>query len=370
MSDETKFLLVSLADLELEHDAGDLSDEDYETLRDEYTARAAQLIRADPVVPAQRPAAARGRRVLWGVAVSLFAVGAGLVMARAVGSRGSSESSTGDIRNSTASLLIEAQEALSAGEPGEARDAYDRVLEIQPTNAEALTYRGWLSFQEGDVDAARADLADAVAADARLPDARVFSAVVALRGDADPAAAAVELVAFDALEPPPVMLQLVRQFALRSDIAAALLDGGDEAAAISVLAAGSAPELLIALSERIDSGEVVDALEVIDAVIAAAPESASPLAARGLLLALSADSARIEGLTDRFEQLAASAEEWLDRAVGVDATSADAFALRAVVRSRVLDDPDGAAADAAAYGALGVPDPDLDRLLADEGLTP
>ena len=44
--DERDFLLRSLEDLEREHDAGDVDDHDYETLKDDYTARAARAIRA------------------------------------------------------------------------------------------------------------------------------------------------------------------------------------------------------------------------------------------------------------------------------------------------------------------------------------
>lgn len=43
---EREILQLSLEDLEREHDAGDLSDEDYGLLRDRYTARCAQVLRA------------------------------------------------------------------------------------------------------------------------------------------------------------------------------------------------------------------------------------------------------------------------------------------------------------------------------------
>ena len=46
LDDERSFLLDSLEDLERERAAGDLSDADYEVLRDRYTRRAAEVLRA------------------------------------------------------------------------------------------------------------------------------------------------------------------------------------------------------------------------------------------------------------------------------------------------------------------------------------
>jgi hypothetical protein len=46
LDEQRDFLLRSLADLEREHEAGDVDDHDYVTLKDDYTARAARTIRA------------------------------------------------------------------------------------------------------------------------------------------------------------------------------------------------------------------------------------------------------------------------------------------------------------------------------------
>mgnify|MGYP006292610163 CR=1 FL=1 len=45
LSEERDFLLESLRDLERERQAGDIDDDDYVTLRDDYTVRAARIIR-------------------------------------------------------------------------------------------------------------------------------------------------------------------------------------------------------------------------------------------------------------------------------------------------------------------------------------
>ena len=46
LEEERDFLLRSLDDLEREHDAGDVDDVDYAELKDDYTARAAAVLRA------------------------------------------------------------------------------------------------------------------------------------------------------------------------------------------------------------------------------------------------------------------------------------------------------------------------------------
>ncbi len=46
LEEERRFLLRSLADLEREHDAGDVDVDDYQTLRDGYTVRAASVLRS------------------------------------------------------------------------------------------------------------------------------------------------------------------------------------------------------------------------------------------------------------------------------------------------------------------------------------
>ena len=44
-TEELDFVLASLDDLEAEHAAGDLDDDDYAALKSDYTTRAARLLR-------------------------------------------------------------------------------------------------------------------------------------------------------------------------------------------------------------------------------------------------------------------------------------------------------------------------------------
>ncbi|HEX2575802.1 MAG TPA: hypothetical protein VHK88_05590, partial [Aquihabitans sp.] len=101
LEDQRRFLLRSLQDLEREHDAGDLDEDDYRTLRDDYTARAAEVLRA---IDARRaafadagPRRSRGRTIAAFAAVVAFAVVAGLLVASSLGGREAGETATGGI---------------------------------------------------------------------------------------------------------------------------------------------------------------------------------------------------------------------------------------------------------------------------------
>ena len=65
-ADQREFLLRSLEDLEREHDAGDLDDADYIALKDDYTARAAAALRAEPAARRPRRRGNRGLLALGG----------------------------------------------------------------------------------------------------------------------------------------------------------------------------------------------------------------------------------------------------------------------------------------------------------------
>ena len=78
LEEEQRFLLRSLDDLEREHDAGDVDETDYVTLRDGYTARAAAVLRTIAAERAQlppRPPIEWRRLAITGVIV-LVAIGA------------------------------------------------------------------------------------------------------------------------------------------------------------------------------------------------------------------------------------------------------------------------------------------------------
>ena len=81
----------------------------------------------------------------------VLALISGIAIANSSGERTGSETITGSIRKSTVTKLQEAQQLLSDSEKwGEAISIYDEVLEDQPSNVEALTYRAWLQYRLGE----------------------------------------------------------------------------------------------------------------------------------------------------------------------------------------------------------------------------
>ena len=230
LEDERRFLLRSLRDLDAELAAGDVDHGDYDTLRDGYTKRAADVLRdieegkaALPPPPERR----WPRRLAAVAVVVLVAVGAGWFVARSSGQRLEGDEITGGVaRDDTAVLLAQAR-ALLGVDPRGAQALYERVLAERPEHPEALTYSGWLLFtasggasdelRAAAVAAAKEQLARAVAADATYPDPHCFLAVIAANADDDAATARAEVDRCLALDPPAEVRALVEQFAADLD---------------------------------------------------------------------------------------------------------------------------------------------------------
>ena len=147
-SGDADFYLRALDDLDVEHAVGDMTDPDYEQLTDAYTARAARALRGESEASAPHPEPRRARKFVWIAGVLVFAVLAGALIARAVGQRASGDTATGAINESSAMLLSRARGFLGTN-PVEAIKLYDQVLQRDPNNSEALTYRGWVRGQVG-----------------------------------------------------------------------------------------------------------------------------------------------------------------------------------------------------------------------------
>lgn len=149
LEDQRDFLLRSLRDLEREHDAGDLDQHDYETLRDDYTGRAAETLRA---IEQQRAAFADargsrslGRRLATIGGVVAFAVVAGVLVASSLGARQAGDSATGGI-DTRQSPSQRAQACVGLIQPSAPRDAiecFEGVLDDDPRNAVALAWLAW-----------------------------------------------------------------------------------------------------------------------------------------------------------------------------------------------------------------------------------
>lgn len=196
LEDQRDFLLASLADLEREHDAGDLDDADHVALRDEYTARAAEVLRA---IDEQRQAFAAARRprdrkrtLLTVGAIAVFAVVAGWLVARSLGARAPGQAITGPAVKQTTSQRAQACIGLiDEKAPKAAIACFEDIRKEDPDNVVALTWSAWqLSLSSQFVpaeiaaslqDTAATQLAKAVELQPSYSQARAFRAVVAYR---------------------------------------------------------------------------------------------------------------------------------------------------------------------------------------------
>jgi len=243
LEEQRDFLLRSLEDLEREHAAGDVDEADYASLKDDYTARAANVINT---IDERRSALAASRPPRrWGVilavatTVLLFGIGAGWLVAASSGDREPGGTITGGIRESTIDELAKAADytaqataAQQQGDSGAAVTAYQNalgsygaVLDQQPNNVEALTYRGWLlhvlalqapADVATELDGEALDsISRAIDVDPRYVDARIFRAII-FEGSGRAAEAAADLDTVDPAAIPPGMSEMVN--ALRSRV--------------------------------------------------------------------------------------------------------------------------------------------------------
>lgn len=243
LEEQRDFLLRSLEDLERERDAGDLAPDDYATLRDDYTVRAAEALRAieaaregdGPEVPRR----SRRRTVAIFAGVIVFAVVAGIVAAASLGSREAGETSSGGIstRQSPSQRAQTCIPKIQAEGPAKAIPCFQAVLDDDPRNVVALTWLGWtidLAVSSGGLSGAQAEELQSSAAalvDRAVevnPDysyARAFRAVLAFR-HGDPALAKQYLAEFEANKPSPDARGVIEQMKLADRIDEAIAAAG------------------------------------------------------------------------------------------------------------------------------------------------
>ena len=261
LEEEREFLLRSLEDLDRERDAGDIEEADYAALKDEYTARAAAVLRAMEAAgpssaPAPEPAPeaeahadraqadqaaarSRRRRLRAGALAlaALVAVSVTLVV-RSAEERRPGQQATGDIAETGTTgdvdrELVRARQLTAEGQTLAAIRVYDQILDRYPEQPEALAYRGWLvrlaGRQSGNaelVDKGLEYLDRAVAADPSYPDAHLFRGLVLYQDKGDAPAAVGELRAFLNARPPPEMVAMVQDVLRRAEADAAAAAAG------------------------------------------------------------------------------------------------------------------------------------------------
>lgn len=228
---ERDFLLRSIEDLEAERAHGELSSGRYEDLLGTYTVQAATVIRALERAESAQAAAGetaggpeparrrhgRGRRAMGGAAaVALLALG-GVLLVQSLDRREMGQSITGNAQSRTSppgapgaarerpqdpqARVDYARALLAQGRLVDGLKEFDAAARLDPGNAEAKAYGGWIVFLAGLAEDALRRLDDAVAADPAYPDAHFFRGMVLLRGRDDRAGALVELRQFVRLAP-------------------------------------------------------------------------------------------------------------------------------------------------------------------------
>lgn len=241
---ERDFLLRSLADLEAESAAGELSEERFRELYDEYTTQAAVALRAldrlrqDAVVTDDaQPERRRRRWVPAAIVIVVVAVIGTVFLVRSLASRQSGQTITGNAQSTAPDLATLAAAAadrpgdpqaqldygfalLNTGQSVDALRAFDAASLLDPTNPVPQAYAGWILYMAGLPDDALARLEAATSADPNYPDAYFFRGMVLLRGKDDPAGARVELGQYLRLAPPSPL----------GDQVQTLIDGLDQAA--------------------------------------------------------------------------------------------------------------------------------------------
>lgn len=216
LEEQRDFLLGSLDDLEREWEAGDIDEADYQALRDDYTARAAAVLRAldeggARFASARRKGSWKAVAVVVGL-VAVFGIVAGVLVARSSGSR------SNELPEADRDRLAECLDSFSTGEVLVAVQCYDEVLERDPENVEALTYKGWALVQATLVEDGMGYLDQALAANPDYSPARIFRAF-ALQALGQPDEALAELDRADESQIPPAFLGLIE--GLRQELEAA-----------------------------------------------------------------------------------------------------------------------------------------------------
>ena len=235
--DQRKFLLQSLRDLDAEFKAGDLDLDDYNSLRSDYVARTAQVIKEieSPELTTSNSEKTKStkrtrQKVITLLLVLIVATGVGWLVAKQSGQRLSGQSLSGGIEDSTASLLSRAR-ATNFVDPQAAIELYSQVLGLDPDNVEALTYRAWLlaliargagsEIKQLAFLSASSDLERAIKIDANYPDAHCFLGIIRFRLAGDAIGSREQLTICESQNPPAEVKSFVDSIIAEVDAAIA-----------------------------------------------------------------------------------------------------------------------------------------------------
>jgi tetratricopeptide (TPR) repeat protein len=180
LEEERDGLLAALDDLDREYAEGGLLPDEYTALRDDYTARTAEVLRA---IDEGREALPNRRPVRWPVVaavvgvVALVAALAGVLIARESGSR-LDGALTGDVDRSRRELVLEAQTRLANGDAAGALEITDELLAGDPDDVDALVVAAEAQLADDQTLAGIETLDRVLAADPDHPRATFLKGLV------------------------------------------------------------------------------------------------------------------------------------------------------------------------------------------------
>ena len=253
LESERDFLLRSLDDLEEERTAGNVDDGTFQTLHDDYTARAAAVIRSlesgtDLTAP-EPPGASKVMRVATVGGIVVFAIVAAVLLTHAVGQRHSGQTITGngqlasgstttpdpgpalaaaarDQPKSYAAQIAYARYLLPKNDLTDAIHEFGAAARLAPSQPEPPTYAGWagaLLAQQIQDPKARQPLLDAslerinevIKAHPQYPDAYALKGVILfnMQGDAKQAIPAFQQFLLLTDESNPIRSQVLAALA-------------------------------------------------------------------------------------------------------------------------------------------------------------
>lgn len=355
LEEQRAFLLNSIRDIERERAVGDVADDDYLALHDGYVARAAAVMREiddgrSSMLP--KPPARWGRRVVVIAGTVAVAVALGLFVANSAGQRLPGQSLTGgQPADEVAIKLAEGRRLIGTDSAG-ARAAFERVLEIEPTNAEAATYSSYLlvidgqqSSDQAGVRAGIAGLEAATTLDATYGDPHCLLAVSAgnFLKPADEKMVATEGALCLALDPPQDMVPMIEGLIAR-------VTGGT-----TTTMAGESVDVLLATADaQLTAGDYSTALVTYQRVLALEPTNRTALAYSGYLIALN-------GRDTSNPQQVDQGIELLQSTVAANPKYANAHCLLAFATGYLLAQPDNETARAEGETCLTL-DPPADMI--------
>ncbi len=355
LEEQRRFLLNSIRDIEREHEFGDVGDDDYQALHDGYVARAAAVMRE---IDDGRSSLLPKSPTRWGRRVAIIggtvavAVALGLFVANSAGQRLPGQSLTGgQPADEVAIQLAEGRRLLGTDTAG-ARAAFERVLEIEPANAEAATYSSYLLViagqQSGDQAGVRAGIAGLAAAaliDETYGDPHCLMAVSAgtFLDPIDEEMVATQGALCLSLNPPQDMVAMIEGLVARVS--------GETT---TTMAGENVDTLLATADAQLTAGSYSEALLTYQRVLELEPTNKSALAYSGYLIALNGRDANNPAQVDEGIEL-------LKSTIETNPEYANAHCLLAFATGYLLAEADEETARAAGEKCLTL-DPPADMI--------